>query len=119
MLKKCAVTFAVAVLTVSLISGCAHDEKSAVNKIQMGMTKSEVLELVGNPNHTSRRLNNDVWLYVYDSGDNGGKTEIYFQEGKVTYIGAPHEDVAPSTSPQTKSGNGFHPVGEDAKDGKK
>ncbi len=108
MRKNYALSVVALLLVNFLISGCAHSHVDGTNQVQVGMTKAEVLELAGNPNHTGRKLNSDVWLYVYGDAQPTKKTEIFFQDGKVSYIGEPKIEK----SPAPKASKDFRPIGE-------
>lgn len=109
MLKKYAKTFIAACLLIPFI-GCAHSDQS-VQKVQVGMTKAEVLELAGNPRHTTRKHGLDVWLYIEDRGTTSVKTEVFFDEGKVKHIGEA-DSYQPSGATKAKPKGTFKPVGQ-------
>jgi outer membrane protein assembly factor BamE (lipoprotein component of BamABCDE complex) len=107
MLKNCAFIFVSLFAFTLFVAGCAHPY--TIQKVRTGMSKAEVLEIAGNPNHTGRKSNADVWLYVDTATTSGKKTEVYFQEGKVSYIGEPRAEK----SGEDKAGNAFRPIGGD------
>jgi outer membrane protein assembly factor BamE (lipoprotein component of BamABCDE complex) len=109
MRKKCAQLLATISVTF-FVFGCSHGEKSTA-KIQVGMTKADVLESAGNPRHTGRQHGLDVWLYVDGDETSKTKTEVFFDEGKVKYVGAP-DTYQPPAAAKAKPAGTFKPVGE-------
>lgn len=109
MFKKYALLSLCVLFATLFVVGCSHSGNSAA-KIQIGMTKADVLEMMGNPNHTGRRHGSDVWTYTNEQTGTG-KIEIYFQGGKVSYIGDGGASPSGSSS-QTKSEKGFREVSE-------
>lgn len=72
----------------AILSSCATSPDDAAKKIEDGMTKADIIELMGNPDHADRVYGSDRWIYDAQ----GGRTkpvEIYFTEGKVTLSGPP------------------------------
>jgi outer membrane protein assembly factor BamE len=65
-------------------------DKAAVAKLQTGMTKSEVQDILGAPVLVSP-FDKDCWTYAYTIQKNGGKITkqditLYFADGKLTQI---------------------------------
>jgi outer membrane protein assembly factor BamE (lipoprotein component of BamABCDE complex) len=88
------------------LAACSSPEKAPESKIQMGMDKAAVLEALGTPKKTGRIHGSDRWTYETTVNGQVEKTDVYFQEGKVTYFGAPRaEDLK-----VLKSGKGFKDV---------
>lgn len=56
-------------LLASLLAGCSATP-SQMNKLQLGMTKSEVVSVMGTPNSTSARANVEVLRYERGSVPN-------------------------------------------------
>ena len=77
----------VALLSVLLLVGCAASAKK-MNRLQLGMTKPEVIEAIGQPDSTSSRQ--DVQLMKYRLRADGLWTTTYYvrlQDGKVEAYG--------------------------------
>ena len=69
------------------LSGCATPLPRALDKVEMGMAKDEVLEIAGNPRRTRRWKGKDEWTYVYYVDNQEKHTEIHFDQGKVVFKG--------------------------------
>ena len=59
----------------SLVLGCAGSAKK-INNLDIGMTKAEVIEVMGEPNYTSAV--NDVEILSYKLTSNSLFSETYF-----------------------------------------
>lgn len=89
----------------SLFIACASNQPQSLRKVSVGMDKSDVLDLAGNPTRKARVLGQDRWTYeVTSSGAQAETTYIFFQDGKVTHVG--ETDSAP------KDDSKFKPVGD-------
>ena len=80
------------ILVIGLFVGaCSTPQSKALSRVQVGMDKADVLEIVGNPDRKGREHNQDVWIYEPKAGDSADisqeTTYIYFSSGKVTYAG--------------------------------
>ena len=82
-------------------------ESQSLREVRVGMTKSEVLNIAGNPKISDRRLNQDRWVYEMDEGPNHKfvKTDVFFAHNRVTYVGRPRK-------PPAKSMGRFQPIGQ-------
>lgn len=97
--------FVVSFLLVGTL-GCSSQPKNPEQKITMGMSKADVLEKLGNPNKTARVHGADRWTYETEKNGVTEKTEIFFNDGKVSYFGAPR----PGDVQKLKSDKGFKDV---------
>lgn len=80
--------FAVLVSTV-LIGACQTPRHKEFESIHGGMSKSEVLAIMGGPNRTQRWHGRDRWVYLlYGHPDGDVAREVHFENGKSTYVGA-------------------------------
>jgi outer membrane protein assembly factor BamE (lipoprotein component of BamABCDE complex) len=80
--------------TLLFFVGCVTPQSKALRHVEVGMTKNEVLDMVGDPARTGRNLNQDQWVYV-THGENSDETiYVFFSEGRVTYVG-PSEEAKP------------------------
>lgn len=70
-----------------LVLGCAGSAKK-INNLNIGMTKAEVIEVMGEPNYTSGA--NDVEILSYKLTSNSLYSDKYFvriKKGKVDRFG--------------------------------
>lgn len=103
--------------TAAFLSSCSTSPDEAAKKIESGMTKAEIIELMGNPDHADRIHGSDRWIYDAE----GGRTkavEIYFTDGKVTLSGPPAPPVKDipvkkGTFKDVSTEKGFKPVPEE------
>ncbi len=66
---------------VSGLIGCASPHHVNISRLKLGMEKDQVLELVGNPNHTNYSKGLRTWVYVYYQNNNKlGKKLIFKKE---------------------------------------
>lgn len=96
--------------------GCSTPQSQALRKVEVGMDKSDVLEIMGNPSRKTREHGLDRWTYeirpIHTEDKLGPeKTYIFFSEGKVSYVG-PAENPQPAAKPQTPTppAGSFKPV---------
>lgn len=75
-----------------VFTGCSSAEKRPEDQVQLGMDKSAVLEILGNPKRTARVRGADRWTYETPKNEKVDLLDIYFQDGKVSYVGAPRTD---------------------------
>lgn len=71
-----------------VVASCSTSPDEAAKKIENGMTKADVIELMGNPDHADRVHGADRWIYDAQN-DRSKPVEVYFTEGKVTLSGPP------------------------------
>ena len=89
-----------ATLLISALSGCQTHRYKEFEKIRGGMSKSEVLDVIGGPIRTQRWQGRDRWeytLYGHPAGDL--IREVHFENGLSTYIGPP---IKPAISAETQ-----------------
>lgn len=79
------------ILIAGLLVGCQTPKLQEYEKINVGIEKHDVLELVGSPNTTERDDGTDRWIYwLYEKDVPVRLTkEVHFKEGVVTYKGDP------------------------------
>lgn len=58
-------------------------------KVQSGMDKHSVLQIMGSPDTTLRRSGQDRWYYNYYEQNTPITKEVRFQEGLAVYSGDP------------------------------
>lgn len=96
----------------AIVSGCATHPDVAAKKIDIGMKKGDVLELMGNPDHTDRVHGSDRWIYDA-TGERTNPIEIYFTDGLVAYFGKPAPKdmkVPKGVFKEVPAEKGFKPV---------
>ena len=71
-----------------LLSGglfaCSTPMSQLIQDIQLGMSKSEVIEKLGNPRRTYRYQGINRWVYQVNHKN---VSEIHFKRSKVIYVG--------------------------------
>lgn len=73
----------------SLLAACTTPRQKGFEKIQVGMDKSSVLEIAGNPDKTQRWNGKDRWTYKHLISDTNAEIkEVHFEEGRVVYVGS-------------------------------
>jgi outer membrane protein assembly factor BamE (lipoprotein component of BamABCDE complex) len=73
------------VLICLLIAGCTT-YKSQTNRIQVGMTKQQVINIMGQPRDRKIEENTERWYYWKNSygGFSSSSVWIYFTDGRVS-----------------------------------
>lgn len=69
-------------------AGCSSLPKS-LNRVQEGMDKDSVLEIVGSPKRTYRSNGEDRWLYEYYQDGQKVARQVSFESGKVIKVSGP------------------------------
>ena len=86
-----------------LMIGCATNHRALLQKIEPGMSKSEVIESVGGPNRIVRRNGIETWVYYFDPtrriDDQQHALQITFKSALATTVG-PRQLSAVSASQQ-------------------
>lgn len=97
-----------------MVSSCATHKPKALKAAQIGMDKSDVLEALGNPTRKTRQHGLDRWTYESNPGEAISEvTYIFFDGGKVTYVGpAPEPQPLGDTKEMKKKEGQFQTVGE-------
>jgi outer membrane protein assembly factor BamE (lipoprotein component of BamABCDE complex) len=109
-------------LVTQFLFGCASTpQNQALRQVRVGMTKSDVLGLSGNPTRTDRKHGQDRWTYQIAGEESDSITYIFFSDGRVTYIGdakAPEGPIGNSSAeavPKTLTpAGGFRPLNDSA-----
>ena len=57
------------------------------NQVHVGMTKPEVIKVLGSPSWSDRKDNEDRWIYFLDSHDRTSERLVYFKQGLVSRKG--------------------------------
>lgn len=86
----------------------ASDSKIA--RVATGMSKSQVLDVMGFPKKTQKRNGKDAWVYASKIG---GDAQVQFQEDKVVWVGPAEvkaEEPAPATETAPVDSAGFEAV---------
>lgn len=80
---------AAAVATDATLSGCQSKRYKEFETIHGGMSKGDVLAVMGNPDRTQRWHGRDRWQYtLYGHPDGDVVREVHFENGRSTYVGA-------------------------------
>lgn len=74
---------------VLLINGCGTLPSQPIEKIKVGMDRSDVLDIVGSPNHVDRQRQPHIWKYNIVKGSQMEVKEIHFLGHNVSYVGDP------------------------------
>ncbi|HWU45097.1 MAG TPA: outer membrane protein assembly factor BamE [Bdellovibrio sp.] len=77
-----------------LLTGCQTSMIRQFDDVKMGMDKSQVLFIVGNPTQTQRFHGKDRWFYTFQENHIHFQKEIQFFEGTAIYIGEVWEPPA-------------------------
>lgn len=67
--------------------GCQSTPTRDFSKLETGMEKPEVLEIMGSPNRTQRWKGKDRWTYIWYDQRTREEKEVHFEDGKATYVG--------------------------------
>jgi hypothetical protein len=73
----------------SLLKCATYKPGQALDKIQIGMDKSMVLESAGGPQRTFHDKGKDHWIYSYFSGEHEMIRRVVFENGRVIQIASP------------------------------
>jgi len=82
----------------SVIFGCATSLKQDLQKIDTGMDKSDVLNLLGSPWITRRVKTQDHWIYRFYEADQEYRKQFVFEYGKVVKMSG----AKPFPNPEVK-----------------
>ena len=89
-MNKC-LNFLVFCAFLTLVS-CSSSPTDIRKRVRVGMDKSEVLEILGNPSRSKRVKGADRWDYdMYDENDRRVVNYVYFKSGRVSYVGRDDE----------------------------
>ena len=69
------------------MTACQTNDVKEFSKVQSGMEKAEVLEIMGSPQRQERWQGMDLWTYIYYTDSQRHEKEIDFSDGKATYVG--------------------------------
>ncbi len=78
------------------IGACQTAPVERFDKIKPGMTKAEVLEVMGGPRQSRRWRGLDRWTYWLFENNEKRIREVIFENGKSIYVGPP---IKPEFSP--------------------
>ncbi len=101
---------AISLMTLSLLTtACQTSMLKQFSKLQPGMEKDDVLDIMGSPTHTLRSQGKDRWTYVFYDDRIRFEKEVQFFEGNAIYVGevwqppAEHSAVAMDTRNEQKN----------------
>src|ERR1017187_10542881 len=78
------------------VSSCQSVPLKSFDEIHVGMTKDEVIELVGSPKRSEYKDGKDKWAYVFYANPEANKAElkqVTFQSGHVISVGEDVEEI--------------------------
>jgi hypothetical protein len=81
------------ILLLASIAGCGGfftPEIDMLNKISVGMTKAEVIQILGDPQGSSARSGTELLLYGIPSNDLSDKFYVSVHQGRVVEFGPGH-----------------------------
>jgi outer membrane protein assembly factor BamE (lipoprotein component of BamABCDE complex) len=67
-------------------AGCSTPAHMAFDTIQVGQSKSDVVEIMGSPQKTIRVKDQDQWVFVFFQGDEQIVKGVSFENGRVIAI---------------------------------
>ncbi|CAN5594632.1 hypothetical protein BH10BDE1_BH10BDE1_31410 [soil metagenome] len=71
------------------VVGCQSSRLKEFETVRGGMSKDQVIELVGGPIRTQRWHGRDRWEYrFYNTSEGDVIREVHFEAGKSTYVGS-------------------------------
>lgn len=70
-----------------LLAGCATNMREQFDRVQVGMEKNDVLNLMDSPQRTQRWHGMDRWTYIFYDQDVRYEKEVHFADGKANYVG--------------------------------
>lgn len=79
-----AIYILILILALTACSSMPLDE--AINRVQPGMDKAYVLDVVGNPRHTYRERGQDHWIYIYFQNERELSRTVIFDGGTVAKV---------------------------------
>ena len=80
-------TLSIAIL--SLLTGCQTNQLRQFGKLQNGMDKGQVVEVMGSPQDSYRWKGEDLWTYRFFEKEISYQKQVRFQDGKVIFFGEP------------------------------
>ena len=86
-MKLLSINIVICITLLIFLSACSSYSLKAFNKIEVGMTKSHVLERLGSPFQTQYRDDINYWLYRFFQNGYWTHKEIQLKNNKVVYIG--------------------------------
>jgi len=66
------------------LAACATPQYKLMSRLKTGMDKTDVLELLGSPNHSRYSHGQHEWVYVYEKGPQQMAKILYFKKGVLT-----------------------------------
>lgn len=93
------ILISILMLATTLMLSCTINQKRRFEKVQVGMEKNEILELMSSPQRRDRWRGLDRWTYIFYENDEKFEKEIHFSNGISTYVGDPYQ---PATSAEAR-----------------
>ncbi len=71
------------------LSACQTNMLNQFGKVQNGMDKHDVIEIMGSPTTKTRLHSKDRWVYNFYADKKRYEKEVHFLNGDVVYVGEP------------------------------
>lgn len=85
--KKFLIAILIIIINCSLLLlGCTTPRSKEISQIAVGMDKSTVLDLAGNPSRTQRVKGRDLWVYIYYVDKTQTDRAVFFDNGQVVQV---------------------------------
>lgn len=81
------------IMLILLITGCASLSLKKFEQLELGISKSDVLEKLGSPFQSQHRDEVDYWMYRFYQDGSWVTREVQFKKGQVIYIGQVMTDL--------------------------
>jgi len=69
-----------------LLSACTSPRPKKFESLSLGQTKSDVIDLIGNPKISKREKGRDFWIFSYFEGEQEFRKSVEFEKGKVVKL---------------------------------
>src|SRR4051812_19130610 len=79
--------FLVPLISIGLAIGCRTPMSLNLKKIELGMEKDQIIELLGPPQVSQRLHGQDVWTYIFYDKENKQGRELVFENGRLSRLG--------------------------------
>lgn len=66
--------------------GCATQQHTKMQKLKVGMDKTDVLDLIGNPNSSKFKDGEHVWLYIYYKDETKLAKKLWFKKDQLVRL---------------------------------
>jgi len=84
---------AIALLGLLLLTSCQTNMLKQFSRVEKGMDKNDVMELMGSPVTSTRFHGKDRWMYVMYEDNVRYEREVHFNNNSADYVGEPWQAV--------------------------